>query len=56
MSKATYTNTLSPIAQTRVCSDRNIVLQDKIGYGESGIYFHFNEVIDNKFKLLIYIV
>jgi len=53
MSKATYTNTLSPIAQTRVCSDRNIVLQDKIGYGESGIYFHFNEVIDNKFKLLI---
>jgi ubiquitin-protein ligase len=49
----TYTNTLSPIAKTRVLSDRNLVKQDAKGYAESDIHFLFNDdTLDNEFKIL----
>jgi len=49
----TYSNNLSPIAKTRVLSDRNLVKQDAKGYKESDIYFIFNDdVLDNEFKIL----
>lgn len=53
MSKSTYSNELSHIAKTRICSDRNIILHDRSIYNDSGIYFNFNELIDNKFKILL---
>ena len=49
----TYSNNLSPIAKTRVLSDRNLVKQDAKGYKESDISFIFNDdVLDNEFKIL----
>lgn len=54
MIKSTYTNHLNQLAKNRICSDRNIVLQDKKGYSESDIFFHFNDenIIDNEFRML----
>lgn len=54
MSKVTYSNTLSPIARTRVAADRNLVLKDKLGYESSDIHFDFRkEKIDNLFRILM---
>lgn len=54
MSKVTYSNTLSPIARTRVTADRNLVLKDKIGYESSDIHFNFRkDKIDNLFRILM---
>ena len=51
--KSNYNNNLNDIAKRRICFDRNIVLNGKDEYIENGIYFNFNELIDNKFKILI---
>jgi ubiquitin-protein ligase len=54
MSKVTYSNTLSPIARTRVAADRNLVLKDQEGYQTSDIYFNFRkDKIDNLFRILM---
>ena len=51
---ATYDNKLSPIALTRILTDRNLVKLDQKGYNESDIFFDFNESekLDNYFKIL----
>ena len=51
---ATYNNSLSAIARTRILSDRGLVKRDVTGYAESDIYFDFDdESLDNIFKLLM---
>ena len=52
--KSTFSNNLTPIARTRILTDRNLVKQDEKGYNDSDIYFGFNnsEKIDNEFKIL----
>ena len=52
--KSTFLNNLTPIARTRILTDRNLVKQDEKGYNDSDIYFGFNdpEKIDNEFKIL----
>ena len=52
-SAATYDNSLTPIAKTRILSDRNIVNKDSKGYAESGIYFDFDkDMLNNQFRIL----
>ena len=54
MSKVSYSNSLSPIARTRVMADRNLVLKDREGYTSSDIHFDFNtDKINNLFKILM---
>ena len=51
---ASYNNNLSPIAKTRIQSDRNLVTKDAKGYSESDIYFDFTkDTLNNVFKLLM---
>jgi len=51
---ATFCNNLTPIANTRILSDRSLVEHDKQGYIESNIYFDFNDtsILDNEFRIL----
>lgn len=55
MTTNSYNNNLSPIANTRILADRNLVLKDVKGYNDSDIYFDFDQTkVDNKFYILIF--